>query len=131
MQAKEGDASSALELSAEALVMAQLQAGSGNDNVLQLIGVVSRSEPFYLVVTHCEFGNLKEHLIKEAGGGNPVPLETKLSNVSGTRRARTVQSAYGAIKEAKTAAFSDTRTPLLFSDEARDPLQPALTVHRS
>lgn len=78
--AKEGDRDSVLELSAEALVMAQLQADGGNDNLLQLVGVVSRSEPFLLVLAHCEHGDLKEYLLNQAAAGTPVPLEIKLSN---------------------------------------------------
>eukprot|EP00055_Hartaetosiga_balthica_P011532 m.52750 g.52750 ORF g.52750 m.52750 type:complete len:1850 (-) comp7633_c0_seq1:1457-7006(-) len=64
------------EFLAEALMIAQLD----HRNVMRLIGVVSISEPIYLVLEFAERGSLKSYLVQK---GKSINLRTMLSFIHG------------------------------------------------
>ena len=63
------------ELISEAVVMAQL---TGHPNIVALVGVITRGDPFVLVESYCEHGSLVSYLRKEAIQGHPPVLKVKV-----------------------------------------------------
>ena len=46
--------------------------------MLQLIGVVSKSEPLFMLTAHCELGDLKAYLMEQFLAGSALSLDAKL-----------------------------------------------------
>ena len=63
------------DLLQEATVMARV---GSHPNVVSLIGVVTRGDPWIIVVSLCEHGSLLSALIEHADDGAPYDTETKL-----------------------------------------------------
>ena len=63
------------ELEAEALVMAQV---SHHPNLVSLVGVVTRADPFILIISYCEYGSLLSLLRKRAAELSPLSFRLKL-----------------------------------------------------
>jgi len=68
-------AAAEVDLQGEALLMAQVDT---HQNLVSLVGVITRGQPKVIVISYCEHGDLQKALKKRATDGNAFDASTKL-----------------------------------------------------